>query len=372
MAASALVLSRRIGLNRTVLRFVGIVTLAGCGVAFGEPTTSADDTWYGQPLTLDDFRAGERFLLATPFGGHQRGAPLPTLTPEPAPMIGFDLSIELDAAWPGRRLALTPHFPISRAFENGGDSWSALCDVRGRAHSADAGEILTYLDTWCRLGADRGAVVQLLPLLSAHARGLAVAVRTDVADLLAYERHPSDAMKWLDEHRALTPETLDALATSYAANDSRDESRAVLEYLRTHEAVSTSDDARCRRLQHEFAVSDPSSREQLEQALLDVSSTDPTCARIAAPLRCKVALEGSRGVAACNDHALERLVAKDIDRCRPYVATHVDAKPALALLSLRQHWPAFPVGSCHWQGIADVASHSLGVSGAEAARASSA
>jgi hypothetical protein len=171
-------------------------------------------------------------------------------------------------------------------------------------------------------------------------------------------------MKWLDEHRVLTTETLDALATSYAANDGRDEARSVLEYQRVHDPALTPDQG-CRRLQHEVAVSDAAFREELERAFLDAPTTDPTCARIAAPLRCRIALESSQGIASCEGRALEKLVAKDIERCRPYVTQHRDATPALALLSLRQHWPAYAAGSCHWRGIGDLASHSLNVSGAE-------
>src|SRR5215471_21118952 len=164
-------------------RIVVLGALAGCGMAVAGPGVDAQTSGRSdpQPQSLDDLAHGMRFHLTTAFGG--RPAPPPPL--EPPPSVGFTLAIQLDASWPGRRLRLSPHFPITREFENGGDSWAALCDVRGRARSRDANEILSYLTSWCDFRTSKLALDEFVPLVSAHARGLATAVRDDVADILA-------------------------------------------------------------------------------------------------------------------------------------------------------------------------------------------
>src|SRR5262245_19725959 len=120
-------------------RILVLLWVSACGSADAGPSPSAL-----QPSSLDDLRAGRRFHLETTFDPrHESGVFSPALVRIPpfgpdllafAPAIDVDLSIELDASWPGRRLAIAPHFPLTRVFERGGDSWSALCDARGRAH----------------------------------------------------------------------------------------------------------------------------------------------------------------------------------------------------------------------------------------------
>jgi hypothetical protein len=346
-------------------RILVLVGLAGCGMAFADPTADEqakdarfkDLDGHDQPQSLDELEMGMRFHLTTSFG-----KPPPPL--ELAPTIDFTLALDLDTSWPGRRLTLSPHFPITSAFENGGDSWADLCDARGRAHSRDATEVLAYLSSWCDLRTNQGAVEQLIPLVSAHARGLASAARDDLADILADDHVSTEALAWLDRHHILTLDVIDALATSYAASNQNEEARRVLEYERSHDPFP-SPDVDCRRLQHEAAVGDATMREQIERDLLATPATDPTCARIAAPLRCQRESDARSGVASCDVRALERVVAADTDRCRPYLNVHPESKPGVALLALRQHWPAWSVGSCHWQSIAEVASKSMSVPGAE-------
>jgi hypothetical protein len=343
-------------------RIVVLAGLAGCGMAVAGP--GVDDKTAGrgdsQPQSLDDLAHGMRFHLTTTLAGPP--APPPPL--EPPPSVGFTLAIQLDSSWPGRRLRLSPHFPITREFENGGDLWAALCDVRGRAHSRDADEILSYLASWCDFRTSQLALDDFVPLVSAHARGLATAVRDDVADMLADDRPSGQAITWLDRHHIRTMEMLDALAASYAASDQLDDARRVLEYQRDHDPVP-SPAVVCRRLQHEAAVSNPTRRDQIEGELLATPTSDRTCAEIAAPLRCGLELASRVGVASCEAHDLEKVVAADLKRCDLYLKRDPGSKSAVALLALRQHWPGWSVGSCHWQDIGKLASASLSVPGAE-------
>src|SRR5262245_4532737 len=235
-------------------RILVLLCASACTSATAGPSPSA-----AQPASLDDLRAGRRFHLETTFAEPSRlGQTLvqiPPFAPDLlafAPSIDVDLSVELDASWPGRRLAIAPHFPLTRAFERGGDSWSALCDARGRARSADAREILAYLGTWCEMRTSTHAVDDLVALANARAYGLADAVRIDLADFLADSRHASQAIAWLDERRVATPEALDALATSYAASEQPLDARTVLDYLGDHDRGATPATT-CRRLQHAMA-----------------------------------------------------------------------------------------------------------------------
>jgi hypothetical protein len=345
-------------------RIVVLAGLAGCGLALAGPGVN-DQRSDDQPRSLDDLAHGMRFqLTTTPLWKAPMPPPLQPPPLQPPPSIGFSLTLQLDSTWPGRRLRLSPHFPISREFENGGDSWAALCDRRGVADSRDAREVLSYLTSWCDFSTSKLALDEFVPLVSAHAKGLATAVRDDVADILADDRPWGQAVTWLDRNHIKTMAMLDALAASYAASDQLDDARHVLEYERDHDPFPSPAIA-CRRLQHEAAVSDPTRRDKIEGELLATPANDPTCARIAAPLRCKLELASRVGIASCGAHDLERVVAADLSRCAPYLKQSPESTSAVALLALRAHWPKSTVGSCHWQDIGRAASASLSIPGAE-------
>jgi hypothetical protein len=342
-------------------RILVLVCVSACGSATAGPSSST-----AQPSSLDDLRAGRRFHLETTL---DRGQPLTLgirLVPDLlafAPSIDADLSVELDASWPGRRLAIAPHFPLTRAFERGGDSWSALCDARGRAHAADAREILAYLGTWCEMRTSTHAVEELVALANARASGLADAVRVDLADFLADSGHASQAIAWLDERRVATPEALDALATSYAASEQPLDARTVLDYLGDHDRAATPATT-CRRLQHAMTVTAPEYRQPLETRLLALAPGDATCGRIVAPARCRQELVAHQP-ATCNHLDLDTALAADLARCRTYLTVRPDAQPAVTLLALRGYWQPYFGDACPWERIGEVAARALTVPGAE-------
>jgi hypothetical protein len=351
-----------------MLRFAALACLAACSVAAADP----DPVTLGQPLTLEDLRSGGRFYLHTTWQSGIDERTLPEFIHSPvwpedllsaAPAIGVDLSIELDASWPGRRLAIAPHFPLSRAFEGAGDSWTALCTSRRRAYASDAHEILAYLGAWCEMRTNTHAVHDLVALSNARAPGLASAVRDDVADFLADGRPASQAIAWLEEHRVASPDALEALATSYAASDQRDESRAVFHSLDARDPSAPAATA-CRRLQHIAAIA-PNEQTDIEKRILALASRgDPTCTRIVAPVRCREEI-WRHAPATCDSLNVDGALAADLDRCRPYLAARPGARPAVSLFALRGYWPPYFSHGCPWQRIGELASRSLDIPGAE-------
>src|SRR5258706_14853410 len=106
---------------RTVV-LAGLAGLAGCGMALAGPNPD-----YRQPQSLDDLARGKRFQLASTVGK------APEL--DAAPPIDFTLALELDSTWPGHRLSLSPHFPITREFEDGGPRGAHTPPPRRRSRS---------------------------------------------------------------------------------------------------------------------------------------------------------------------------------------------------------------------------------------------
>lgn len=126
-----------------------------------------------------------------------------------------------DLRWPLGGMAhpkLEPAFPIAISLASPGVGWMDLCSMGAQnRHLGRDQELQSYLRGWCRvLKSDvDGACKHLVPLLGSVTRGLATAVRTDLANILVDVRGIDKVEHWLNTHNIRDVATLDLLAASF-------------------------------------------------------------------------------------------------------------------------------------------------------------
>ncbi len=262
-----------------------------------------------------------------------------------------------DLRWPLEGMnhpSLDPRFPIAQELAIGVD-WQTLCarGVQNRT-SATQKELLAYLRGWCHVKQRdvEGACRELQPLLGAFTRGLAPAVRQDLANILADHGDADKAEHWLSKHDIRDVEVLDRLAASFVevgtAADAFTINRRAIDsaYLAT---AAT----KCRRLVKRIVLGadarlDLSAAFAIEE-LHDLARPsrhtlgDPVCVRLEHKVQC------------WRSPATE---------CSPYLKDENLPSGTFWLLNVYYSWPAQEAGSATWSSLGDNALRALPLDGA--------
>jgi hypothetical protein len=231
--------------------------------------------------------------------------------------------------------ALEPRFEIASRFAQPGIGWMELC-ARGVQNSTGRDkEMLAYLRGWCAAvkGDADGAVGNLVPLLGSTTSGLRVAVRTDLANILAND-HADEASHLIKTYNIRDVDVLDLLSANYVEVGTRAEAAAF-----NRDAIASDDYAsaatKCKRLTKSIVLSG----DKISPLLLEVEQLatkpklpDPTCVALHHKLDCW----------------------RDQSGCRAF---YIDEGLDEALASLTDAYYSWPTGrdQRHWLGIADLA-----------------
>jgi hypothetical protein len=242
---------------------------------------------------------------------------------------------------------LEPQFPIARELAIDVD-WEQLC-ARG-VHlrtSATQKELLSYLGAWCEV-LERdidNACARLKPLLSSTRRGLASAVRRDLANILT-QGNADAAEHWISRHDIRDVPMLDLLAANFA-EVGLEQDAFVINARAIDTDAHASDATKCRRLVKRIMIShegiDPKfPTEELRVLATRPKVPDPVCRRLYNAVTCH-----QNPVAGCWSYHTDE---------------NIDAR-ARTLVRLYHTWPRF-ADSLKWWRIGHDAFMALPLPGA--------
>lgn len=244
--------------------------------------------------------------------------------------------------------ALEPRFDIAQQLAEPGVDWQELCarGVQNRVSSTQK-ELLEYLHGWCDAQNSNvdGACKHLLPLLGSTTRGLTVAVRTDLANILA-AGDADKAEHWLTKHNIRDIDTLDLLAANYAEQGLLDDAATINRRIIDSDDFAT-EATKCRRLVRQLATNHDSGETvaylQLEQLAKKPKVPDPLCVRLFHKAECR------RNPAT--------------DRANYFSDENIDRR-GLYVLKAYGQWPTGSGNWIDWWPIAVVARKAAGLAGA--------
>jgi hypothetical protein len=281
-------------------------------------------------------------------GTDDDAAPLPVFVDRPQLQLSRptpDFHDEL--RWPLSSMshpALEPRFEIASHFAQPGIGWMELC-ARGVQNSAGRDkELLAYLRGWCAAvkGDADAAVANLTPLLGSTTSGLRVAVRTDLANILA-NGHADKAAHLIKANNIRDVAVLDLLSANYVEVGTPAEAAAF-----NREAIASDDYAthatKCERLTKAIVLSGDRMSAlwlDLEELATKPKRPDPTCVVLHNKLKCW----------------------RDRSSCRGFYADEgLDA----AMVNLADAYYSWPNGhnQRHWLDIIDKAVEAYGLPGA--------
>jgi hypothetical protein len=156
--------------------------------------------------------------------------------------------------------------------------------------SATQKELLAYLHGWCDvLKRDVDAACSyLVPLLDASTRGIRLAVRQDLANILVDQGDADRAEHWLSKHHIDDIEVLDLLAASFVEVGSADDAFAINRRVIDIDA-SPSASTRCYRLVRRIVLdreAESVAPLELEAVATKSKVPDPTCRRMWSKVAC--------------------------------------------------------------------------------------
>ena len=260
--------------------------------------------------------------------------PAIALPPLPPPPTRTDLT-EL-VRWPlghAEHPALEPAFAIARVFAQPGVSWIDLCSrgVQSRRGGGIAEAHRTYLTAWCDvLKRDaEAAIARLSPLRSTLQRGIADAVRRDIANIVVDAGAADISADLLARARIDDVEIYDLVSATYAEVGRTADAR----WFNGRALASSASAGRCERRAKEIVLSEPYLRGELIKRL----QHEGTCRVLAADLACW----------------------HDVDNCLG------GRSPEQRLHELYKQWPSAPRTAGAWWTIAYRSSLVLAVPGAD-------
>jgi len=238
---------------------------------------------------------------------------------------------------------LEPHAPLAALYGVAG-SWTTLCDARGEPRRVDRDEALTYLTTWCQMGATDLETSRraLRPLVDAHSFEIRIAARADLIDIVARQPVPADdVLRWMRTNWLADPAELDALVATYLELGREIDARIV-----AREQIYFPQDLSCRSLYRASTLLD---RPDLRPIVARRAAADPTCAQLAA----RMAEEHARrtcpllGVARTASEGCSTTDCKVLDRELASCGSLASSPQARLDLAYR-HWPSLEVRERAW------------------------
>ena len=184
---------------------------------------------------------------------------------------------------------LEPKFEIASHFAEPGIGWMELC-ARGVQNSTGRDkELLAYLRGWCAAvkGDADTAVANLTPLLGSTTSGLRVAVRTDLANILA-NGHADKASHLIKTNNIRDVGVLDLLSANYIEVGTNVDAAAF-----NRDAIASDDYAtsatKCQRLTKAIAIMGDKTSPlllEVEELATKPKLPDATCVRLHHKLQC--------------------------------------------------------------------------------------
>jgi hypothetical protein len=217
----------------------------------------------------------------------------PTLVPRPFVDLGIlvpDFHDEL--RWPLTPMnhpAMEPKFPIAQAFAQPGVGWLDLCGSGITNRYGKDKELLSYLRGWCKAvdGDTDAACSNLVPLIKSTTPRLEVAVRNDLANILA-QGHADKAEHYIRVHSIRDVGLLDLLAANYVEVGTAQDALAI-----NRNAIDSDDyanaETKCMRWTRHIVLSGDKSSlliKQIEGLAKQPKNADPTCVTEYAKLTC--------------------------------------------------------------------------------------
>lgn len=197
-----------------------------------------------------------------------------------------------DLRWPLSSMshpALEPRFEIASQFAEVDVGWMELCSRGVQNSSGRNKEMLAYLRGWCAAvkGDADTACANLTPLLGSTTSGMRVAVRTDLANILA-NGHSDNAAHLIKVHNIRDVNVLDLLSANYVEVGTTSEAFAF-----NREAIDSDDYAtaatKCRRLTKAIILSGDKQSAllfQVEELATKSKLPEPTCVALYNKLDC--------------------------------------------------------------------------------------
>ncbi|HEY1548736.1 MAG TPA: hypothetical protein VGG28_12995, partial [Kofleriaceae bacterium] len=256
-------------------------------------------------------------------------------SPAPEPEQANPAQLAVLARWPLRfneHPEDEPSFDIAGALADPGVTWQDLCK-RGAQfrHLAKDQDLVAYLKVWCTDDAG-DALYQLGLLAHSNIRGIAEAIRTDTARLIADHVMGNSVEAMLRHAHLIDAPTVDLIAASYLELGKLDEAYAMDRLAQTLDAAPT-DATTCHRLARELVLDrDDESHATATQSLehlaeprratpqdLHPPPPDPACVEVAT------------------------------------AAGLVTTPVTMKLYEARHAWPSGPSSYAEWQGAFDAA-----------------
>lgn len=281
----------KLHLNSVHLACVAVVTTA-CGSSSKPPATSA-------PQPVPPAPTIEQPPVVTT-------APAAPAELVPRPIIDVELVPDLRAElrWPLSAMThpeLAPRLDIASVFADAGIGWIELCErgVHRRTMAGRNRDELEYLRGWCSaLAGDADAACEkLAPLRGSTVRGLAAAVRIDLANIIATAGNADRADHLINKHRIDGIEIFDLLAATYVELGKERDAYEMNKYVLAND-VEPSAAVQCRRLIKDIALGGDRSERLAElAALANRSGSDPTCLQLQHKAACTFG-----GPSKCQDY----------------------------------------------------------------------
>jgi hypothetical protein len=272
----------------------------------------------------------------------------------PRPVLPFDIrraatEDRIDVSdvvrWPlpaSAYLTLEPTYPIAAVFAQD-STWLDLCGlgVQNRIVPGMRSAYLDYLRAWCEVARHDtdAALVHMRNVLRSNVKGLADAVRRDLANILV------DAGNAQMAHRALLNAKIDEIAVDdlLAASFADLNKRADADWFndaalaRTVQTIT----ARCQRLARRVVIADKADRfSRLKELQPHIKYHD-----------CKL--------------LLHELTCWNGGSCTDYINEHGIDPELAAIVDVYAAWPSGPASARRWIMIADEAAGYLGRAGAD-------